>query len=81
MKTLPVIENAWLAVEDGLISDFGLMHDWPGISDWSGLEVVDAEGKFVKTTGRTNMINITDLKKGFYYINLPHQQIYLFEKR
>lgn len=41
----------------------------------------DMEGGFVKTTGRTNMINITDLKKGLYYLNLPFQQIYLFEKK
>ncbi|MBI1268401.1 MAG: imidazolonepropionase [Cryomorphaceae bacterium] len=47
MRALPIIENAWLAVEDGKVVDFGEMHDWPGISDWSNLEVVDAEGKFI----------------------------------
>lgn len=47
MKTLPSIENAWLAIENGVISDFGEMKDWPGISDWSGLEIIDAEGGFV----------------------------------
>lgn len=41
----------------------------------------DNEGKLVKTSGRTNMINITDLKKGLYYVNLPYRQIYLFEKK
>jgi imidazolonepropionase len=47
MKTLPQIEDAWLAVEDGLIADFGSMADWPGISDWRDLEVIDAMGKCV----------------------------------
>ena len=47
MKTLPLIENAWLAIENGLIADFGEMKDWPGISDWSKLEIIDAEGGFV----------------------------------
>lgn len=50
MNHLPVIENAWLAVEDGKIADFGKMEDWPGISDWRDLEVIDAEGKIVLPT-------------------------------
>lgn len=44
MAGLPVLENAWLAVEDGRFADFGSMADWPGISDWRDLEVVDADG-------------------------------------
>ena len=47
MSVLPIIENAWLAVEDGKVVDFGEMQDWPGISDWSNLEIVDVEGKFI----------------------------------
>lgn len=47
MKILPVIENAWLAIEDGVIADYGSMNDWPGISDWRDLEVVDADGRIV----------------------------------
>ena len=47
MKELPMIENAWLAIEDGLIADFGEMTDWPGISDWRDLEVLDADGKYI----------------------------------
>ena len=50
MNQIPVIENAWLAVEDGKIADFGKMEDWPGISDWRDLEVIDAEGKIVLPT-------------------------------
>ncbi len=47
MKTLPCIENAWLAVEDGIIADFGSMEDFPGIIDWKGLEIIDCDGKLI----------------------------------
>lgn len=47
MNQLPIIENAFLAVEDGRIIAFGEMADWPGITDWRDLEVIDAEGKCV----------------------------------
>lgn len=47
MKKLPLLENAWLAVEDGIIVGFGEMKDWEGISDWRDLEVMDASGKLV----------------------------------
>ncbi len=47
MDILPCLENAWLAIEEGLIADFGSMNDFPGISDWSNLEVIDAQGKLV----------------------------------
>ncbi|MFZ5552799.1 MAG: imidazolonepropionase [Bacteroidota bacterium] len=47
MKHLPCLDNAWLAIENGIIVDFGKMDDWPGISDWTGLEVIDATGKLV----------------------------------
>lgn len=47
MKNLPTLKNAWLAIEDGIIVDFGSMTDMPGITDWADLEVIDAEGKLV----------------------------------
>ncbi len=47
MKHLPCIDNAWLAIDNGIIADFGTMDDFPGIEDWKGLEIVDAEGKIV----------------------------------
>jgi imidazolonepropionase len=42
MAELPCIHDAWLAIEDGVIADYGEMESWPGISDWSGLVVIDA---------------------------------------
>lgn len=47
MKELPCINDAWLAIDNGLIADFGKMEDFPGIADWKGLEVIDATGRIV----------------------------------
>lgn len=47
LNQLRVIENAFLAIEDGKISMYGNMDDLAGITDWNNLEVIDAEGKFV----------------------------------
>lgn len=44
MKELPVIDNAWLLVEDGKIADFGRMQDLPIYED---ITEVDASGKFL----------------------------------
>jgi len=50
MKNFCVMENAYLAVENGRIVDFGEMQEWPGISDWSALEIIDAEGRYLLPT-------------------------------
>ena len=47
MAKFPVLEEAWLAVEDGMVVDFGEMSSFPGIVDWSGLTIVDAQGRYV----------------------------------
>jgi len=47
LDIVPAIENAWLAIDDGIIADYGKMEDFPGISDWKGLEIIDADGKLV----------------------------------
>ena len=39
MRSFPVLENAWLAIDEGVIADFGPMETFPGIVDWTGLEV------------------------------------------
>lgn len=44
MKELPVIDNAWLMVEDGKIFDFGKMENFPS---FQGVSEVDASGKFL----------------------------------
>jgi len=47
MKELPILEDAFLAIEDGIIVAYGKMTDWQGITDWRGIEIIDAEGKYV----------------------------------
>ncbi len=47
LDDVPLIENAWLAIDNGIIADYGKMEDFPGISDWKGLEIIDADGKLV----------------------------------
>lgn len=47
MAQVPMLTDAWLAVEDGKFAAFGRMSEWPGISDWRDLEVLDAEGQWV----------------------------------
>jgi imidazolonepropionase len=42
MSELPVLEDAWLAIDHGLIADYGSMQEFPGISDWNNLEIIDA---------------------------------------
>ncbi len=44
MKTLPSIKDAFLLVENGLISDFGEMKNCPQISD---AEIIDANGRII----------------------------------
>ena len=47
MREIPILEDAYLALEDGVIVAYGPMSEWGGITDWRDLEVIDAEGKFV----------------------------------
>lgn len=44
MKTVPTLENAFVALEEGVIVAYGKMEDWEGITDWRGVEIIDAEG-------------------------------------
>jgi imidazolonepropionase len=50
MKNLGTIKDAFLCMEDGIISDFGSMDEWTGIDDWNNTEVIDAEGGMVFPT-------------------------------
>ena len=50
MKNITTIKDAFVEVENGLITSFGSMADWAGIEDWNNTEVVDAEGGMVFPT-------------------------------
>ena len=41
------LENAYLAIENDLIVDYGLMDDLMGIADWNSLTIIDAQDRFV----------------------------------
>ncbi len=45
LNQLPILENAWLLLENGLIKDFGPMGSLPSSS--AKLETLDAKGRFV----------------------------------
>ena len=47
LSVLNTIDNAYLAIENGLIVDYGTMENLQGVSDWSNLKVIDAQDKFV----------------------------------
>lgn len=47
MNQVPVLHNAFVALEDGSIVAYGTMDEWEGITDWRGVEVIDAEGQSV----------------------------------
>jgi imidazolonepropionase len=47
MQTVPMIKNAFLALENGVVVAYGAMHELDGIDDWDNLEVIDADGKYV----------------------------------
>ncbi|HIP36111.1 MAG TPA: imidazolonepropionase [Crocinitomix sp.] len=47
LTSINIIQNAYLAIENGIIVDYGKMENLQGIADWRNLEIIDADGKFV----------------------------------
>ena len=47
LQEIQSIENAYLAIENELIVDYGSMYDLLGITDWNGLSIIDAQDKLV----------------------------------
>lgn len=47
MKTINFLEDAFIEIENGLISNFGTMDQWNGIDDWNNTQIVDAEDGMV----------------------------------
>ena len=47
MADVPLISDAFLALEDGAVVAYGPMSELQGIDDWRDLELIDAEGKYV----------------------------------
>jgi imidazolonepropionase len=47
MLEITFLENAYLAIENDRIVDYGPMDDLLGIVDWNGLEIIDGSGRYV----------------------------------
>lgn len=47
MAHIPIISDAFVALENGKIVAYGGMNELEGIDDWRNLEIIDASGKFV----------------------------------
>ncbi len=50
MKNLNTIKDAFVSIENGIITGFGSMDDFIGIDDWNDTEIIDAEGGMVFPT-------------------------------
>jgi len=50
MAKINTIKDAFVEVENGIITLFGSMEDWKGIEDWNNTEIIDAEGGMVFPT-------------------------------
>lgn len=47
LQEIQSIQNAYLAIENERIVDYGSMDDLLGITDWNGLSIIDAQDKLV----------------------------------
>jgi len=50
MKNLNTIKDAFVGIENGIITRFGSMDDFKGIDNWNETEIIDAEGGMVFPT-------------------------------
>ncbi|CAI8322157.1 MAG: Imidazolonepropionase [Cryomorphaceae bacterium] len=50
MSKINTIKDAFVEVENGIITLFGSMEEWEGIEDWNNTEIIDAEGGMVFPT-------------------------------
>ena len=50
MSHISTIKDAFIEVQDGIITSFGSMENWNGIEDWNTTDIIDAEGGMVFPT-------------------------------
>ena len=50
MSHISTIKDAFIEVEEGIITSFGSMEDWNGIEDWNNTDIIDAEEGMVFPT-------------------------------
>lgn len=47
MNAIDTIDDAFIEIENGIITNFGNMDQWQGIDDWNNTEIIDADGGMV----------------------------------
>ena len=47
MAQIQTINDAFVEMENGIITAFGNMNEWTGIEDWNNTEIIDANGGMV----------------------------------
>ena len=50
MSRISTIKDAFVEIENGIITAFDSMDKWQGIEDWNNTDVIDAEGGMVFPT-------------------------------
>ena len=50
MQIINTIKDAFVEIDNGIITGFGGMSEWSGIDNWSETEIIDAEGGMVFPT-------------------------------
>mgnify|MGYP001177399185 FL=1 len=68
MKNLNTIKDAFLEIENGIITEFGSMSDWKGIENWNNTEIIDAEGGMIFPTycdSHTHLVFAASREKEF----------------
>ena len=50
MKNISTIKDAFVEIENGIITGFGSMDNWSGVDNWSNTEIIDAEGGMIFPT-------------------------------
>ena len=44
MRNLNVINDGFIEISNGIITNYGNMSNWSGIEDWNNIKIIDAEG-------------------------------------
>ena len=69
MSYLKVVNNGFIEIDDGIISNYGDMDEWKGIDDWNNTKIVDAEEGIVFPSycdSHTHLVYAESREKEFF---------------
>ena len=69
MSYLKVVNNGFIEIDDGIISNYGDMDEWKGIDDWNNTKIVDAEEGIVLPSycdSHTHLVYAESREKEFF---------------